>query len=155
MSILNKTHKIIISQFTTALGVKCVTSYLTTYNECENIWPQRTCFNSVYVHHVQVYKHGPDVGQSLPSNDGIRYCPPLLPQCLYQLIAVHWRIRTMSNSLGKMIPQMFYQWQVRWMGWPWQNVNIVCGEELLHHRTCVRSDIVLLKQESRLVLQEQ
>ena len=40
------------------------------------------------------------------SNDGIMYCPPLLPQCLYQLISVHKMVRTTSNSLANMIPSV-------------------------------------------------
>ena len=35
-----------------------------------------------------------------------------------------------------------------------QKIDVVCSEELVHHMSCVRSGIVLLKQESRLVLQE-
>ena len=48
----------------------------------------------------------------------------------------------MSNSLAKMIATG----QV--------NIDVVCGEELLHHTSCVRSGNVLLNQESRLVLPE-
>ena len=31
-------------------------------------------------------------------------------------------------------------------GWPWQNIDVIWGEELLHTMSCVRSGIVLLKQ---------
>ena len=73
-----------------------------------NKFDHKTHFNSGHVHHVQVCKHGPDVGPfvKLLMIDGIRYCPPLLPQCLYQVIPVHWRVRTRLNSLAKMIPQV-------------------------------------------------
>ena len=66
------------------------------------------------------------------------------PQCLYILIPVHWRFGTTSNSLAKSIPHMFYQCQV---SRPWQNIDVVCVEELLHHTSCARACTVLLKQE--------